>query len=199
MKTVSLQIVLRVTSLVGLAVCIFLAVWGFRNGIFTSGQRLEEAAAGFGIMAPVLFVLFQAVQVVIPVLPGGVSCLAGVLLFGAVKGFLYNYIGICIGSILAFSLAKSCGRPLLPKLFGQKLIQKYDSWTGDHKRFDRLFALAIFLPVAPDDFLCYLAGTTMMTWRRFIAVILLGKPLAILMYSLLLHTAWSRLVFFAGG
>lgn len=198
MKTVSLQNILRVTSLMGLAGCILFAVWGFRNGIFTSGQRLEETAAGFGVMAPVLFVLFQAVQVVIPVLPGGVSCLAGVLLFGAVKGFLYNYIGICIGSILAFSLAKSCGRPLLPKLFGQKLIQKYDSWTGDHKRFDRLFALAIFLPVAPDDFLCYLAGTTMMTWRKFIAVILLGKPLAILMYSLLLNTAWSRLALLAG-
>lgn len=198
MKKNSSQAVIRFISLTGLAASVLLAVWGIKNGVFTSQQMMEESVAGIGIMGPLLFILIQAVQVVIPILPGGVSCLAGVLLFGAVKGFLYNYIGICIGSILAFSLAKSCGRPLLPKLFGPKLIQKYESWTRDHKRFDRLFALAIFLPVAPDDFLCYLAGTTAMTWRRFILVILLGKPLAILLYSLLLNTAWSRLILLAG-
>lgn len=194
MKTVLSQTVLRVVSLAGLAGCIRLAVWGFRSGVFTSRQVMEDTVTGFGVMAPILFILLQVVQVVLPILPGGVSCLAGVLLFGPGKGFLYNYIGICIGSVLAFSLAKGCGRPLLPKLFGQKLLEKYDGWTEDKKRFERLFALAIFLPVAPDDFLCYLAGTTAMSWQKFVSVILLGKPFAILLYSLLLNTAWDRLL-----
>ena len=198
MKMMDTQRVLRVVSLMGVACCIILAAWGFKSGAFASRQVMEETVAGFGIWGAVLFILIQAVQVVVPILPGGVSCLAGVLLFGAVRGFLYNYIGICIGSILAFSFAKSCGRPLLFKLFGPKLLQKYDGWTEDKKRFDRLFVLAIFLPVAPDDFLCYLAGTTAMSWKLFIFTILLGKPFAILLYSLFLHTAWSRLLLRAG-
>lgn len=198
MKAIEVQKVLRLVSLMGIAVCVLLAVWGFRSGAFASRQIMEETVAGFGVLGAVLFVMLQAVQVVIPILPGGVSCLAGVLLFGAVKGFLYNYIGICIGSILAFSFAKSCGRPLLLKLFGQKLLKKYDGWTEDKKRFDKLFVLAIFLPVAPDDFLCYLAGTTAMSWKLFVATILLGKPFAILLYSLFLHTAWSRLLLGVG-
>lgn len=195
MKTMTMRNFCRLTSLLGIAGCVFLAVWGVRSGIFASRQALEETVAAFGVLGALLFVLLQAVQVVVPILPGGVSCLAGVLLFGAVKGFWYNYIGICIGSMLAFSFAKSCGRPLLLKLFGENLFKKYDGWTADHKRFGRLFALAIFLPVAPDDFLCYLAGTTDMSWRRFAGTILLGKPFAILLYSLLLHTAWSRFFF----
>lgn len=198
MKITLSRTVMRLLSLAGLAACVFLAAWGLKTGAFTSQKVMEETVSGFGMMGPVLFVLLKVVQVVLPILPGGVSCLVGVLLFGAVKGFLYNYIGICIGSILAFFLAKSYGRPILPKLFGEKLLKKYDGWTGDHKRFDKLFALAIFLPVAPDDFLCYLAGTTVMSWKKFVSIILMGKPFAILLYSLLLNTAWNHFLFGAG-
>ena len=61
----------------------------------------------------------------------------------------------------------------------RKQLDKYDDWTTDASRYQRLFALAIFSPVAPDDFLCYLAGTTTMSWKSFTTIILLGKPFAI--------------------
>ena len=67
----------------------------------------------------------------------------------------------------AFGISRVMGRPVLYKMFSEKLIQKYDSWTQKDSRFLKLFALAIFFPVAPDDFLCYLAGTTKMTWKQF--------------------------------
>ena len=37
---------------------------------------------------------------------------------------------------------------------------------------------------APDDLLCYIAGLTKMTLKKFTAIILLGKPGSILLYSL---------------
>jgi uncharacterized membrane protein YdjX (TVP38/TMEM64 family) len=132
--------------------------------------------------------------VVVPVLPGSLGCLAGVLMYGAGKGFLCNYIGICLGSLAAFGIAKVCGRPLIERMFSQKLIEKYDHWTAEGSPFTRLFALAIFLPVAPDDFLCYLAGTTKMSWKVFTAIILLGKPAAIAMYSLGLSVVWEQVL-----
>ena len=103
-------------------------------------------------------------------------------------------MGICLGSLLAFGVARNCGKPLLSLLFSEKTIQKYSRWTEERDRFARLFALAIFLPVAPDDFLCYLAGTTEMTWRRYTAIILLGKPFAIALYSLGLTVVWDHLI-----
>lgn len=181
-------------SLIGLLLCIGVAVWGLQQGVFSSQQALERIVSQHSALSAVLFILLQIVQVVIPILPGGISCLAGVIIFGALKGFLYNYIGICMGSMLAFAISKNCGHPLLCKLFSQKQLDRYDGWATDRSRFERLFALAIFFPVAPDDFLCYLAGTTTMSWKKFTIIILLGKPFAIALYSLLLNTAWKQLL-----
>ena len=186
--------VLRAVSMAGFAVCVLLALWGWQTGVLTSQERLEALVKSCGAAGAVLFTVFQAVQVVVPILPGGLGCLAGVLLFGPVMGFVYNYVGICIGSLMAFAVARSCGKPLLGLLFSQRTIDRYSRWAEEKDRFARLFALAIFLPVAPDDFLCYLAGTTGMSWRRYTAIILLGKPFAIALYSLGLTALWQLLV-----
>ena len=118
------------------------------------------------------------------ILPGGLGCLAGVILFGVWKGFWYNYIGICAGSMAAFAIARACGRPLLESIFPAKMIEKYDRWMGSGSRFAKWFAFLIFIPVAPDDYLCFLAGTTRIGWRLYAAIILLCKPASIALYSL---------------
>ena len=179
---------INVFTLLGLIACGVFIVYGFQRQIFTSQDALRSFVGGFGAFGAVVFVLVQAVQVVVPILPGGLGCLAGVLLFGPWLGFVYNYVGICLGSIAAFLLAKLYGRPILSVLFRQETIEKYEGWTNRH--FARWFALAIFFPVAPDDFLCWLAGTTKMTLGRFSAIILLGKPASIALYSLGLSTAF---------
>ncbi|MBS5657681.1 MAG: TVP38/TMEM64 family protein [Oscillibacter sp.] len=188
------RMTLQVLSLAGLVACVILALWGWRTGVLTSQEQMQALVHSCGAVGIVLFILFQAVQVVVPVLPGGIGCLAGVLIFGPVWGFVYNYVGICIGSLAAFAVARNCGKPLLTMLFSEKTIAKYSRWAEERNRFARLFALAIFLPVAPDDFLCYLAGTTEMSWRQYTAIILLGKPFAIALYSLGLTVVWQHLV-----
>ena len=190
MKASSVRSLMKVVSAVGLLGCFALAVWGWKAGILTSQQAMQDFVSRAGTAGILLFVAFQMVQVVIPVLPGGLSCLAGVLLFGPALGFLTNYIGICIGSMLAFAVAKTFGRALILKLFSQSTVQKYEHWTDQGSPFGKLFALAIFLPVAPDDFLCYLAGTTTMKWSQFSLTIWLCKPFAIAMYSLGLRAVW---------
>lgn len=180
-------------TLLGLALCTVFLVVLWKGGYFSTAGKIEESMQKLGVMAPLAFTLLQAVQVVIPILPGGIGCLAGVLLFGAWKGFWLNYTGICIGSVAAFLLARKFGMPLIRDLFSEKLVEKYQNWTSANQRFTKLFAIAIFLPVAPDDFLCFLAGTTKMRLSVFILIILLGKPAAIALYSLGLQTIFSRL------
>jgi len=190
---------LKLLSAGGFLLSAVLCIYGWRTGILTSQEKMQSFIAGYGLAGAVIFTLFQAVQVVIPVIPGGLSCLGGVLLFGAWDGFLCNYIGICIGSLSAFLIAKSYGKPILKCFFSEKLIQKYEAWTSERERFARLFAIAIFLPIAPDDFLCYLAGTTEMTLPHFAAIILLGKPFAIALYSMGLMAVFTHLPSLIGG
>lgn len=181
-------------ALISTILLVFAAVYGWQAGIFTSQEAMESFIMRFGMAGGIVFILIQIIQVVVPIIPGGVSCLVGVLLFGAWKGFLYNYIGICIGSAAAFFIARKYGRALLHAMFDEKLLRKYEGWTQKNNRFTKLFALAIFFPVAPDDFLCYLAGTTKMRAEVFLAVILLGKPLSIAAYSMGLNVIFRFLI-----
>lgn len=182
----------RLTTVLGLLFCGLFVFYGLRRGLFTSQEALRTFIKGFGIWGGAAFVLFQAVQVVVPILPGGLGCLAGVLLFGPWWGFAWNYTGICLGSLAAFLLARIYGRSVLDLLFRRETIEKYELWTERH--FARWFAAAIFFPVAPDDFLCWLAGTTRMSLKQFSAIILLGKPASIALYSLGLTVAFQKLV-----
>ncbi|MBF6978575.1 TVP38/TMEM64 family protein [Tuanshanicoccus lijuaniae] len=180
--------IFHIISLVGIIGCGFLAIWCYQSGLLTSVDTLHQTVHQFGLLGILLFIAIQIIQVVIPVIPGGISTVAGVVIFGAVEGFWWNYIGICVGSMIAFGIAKYYGRPLLHQLFSQQTIKKYDAWVTKDRRFTRCFALAIFFPVAPDDFLCYLAGTTAMDWKTFSLIIWLGKPLSIAAYSIGLKT-----------
>ena len=184
----------QAVSLAGLGVCLWLGVWMWRAGLLSSRAALHHFVSGFGAAAALVFIVFQAVQVVVPILPGGLGCLAGVVLFGPWYGFLYNYLGICAGSLAAFAIARNCGRPLLYRMFPQKLIDRYDRWTGEKDRFARWFAFLIFIPVAPDDYLCFLAGTTELSWKRYKEIILLCKPFSIALYSMGLTVLFQQVL-----
>lgn len=171
-------------SLAAIAGGILFAVYGYYTGIFESRNTLVAFFGGLGIWAPILFVFLQALQVIIPVLPGFVTCIAGAIVFGPVAGFFYSYIGVCIGSAMAFYLARKHGTSLVKKLISEKTYDKYIGWLERGKKFDVFFLLAIFLPAAPDDILCFIAGLTKMNWQKFTLIILAGKPFVIALYSL---------------
>ncbi|HWT73725.1 MAG TPA: TVP38/TMEM64 family protein, partial [Mobilitalea sp.] len=163
-------------------------IYGYKNGLFSSIDSFRSFFEGFGIWTALVFVLIQLIQVVIPIIPGAIGCVAGVIIFGPWYGLLYNYIGICVGSTLAFLLSRRYGTLFVRGMIGTKSYDKYINWINRGKKFDIMFALAIFFPVAPDDLLCYIAGLTKMELKRFIAIILLGKPLSIALYSIGLTT-----------
>lgn len=157
---------------------------GYLDGHFRSIESLRAYIGGFGLFAPLVLVLIQAIQVVLPVLPGFLGCIVGAGMFGAMGGFWCNYIGISAGSIIAFLLARYFGVGLVRYMIP---LEKYDSfvaWMNRRRSYTAVLFLAILLPLAPDDFLCYFSGLTGMSTRRFTWIILLGKPWCILGYSL---------------
>lgn len=172
----------KVLSIVSFLASVGICVWAWLAGSLKDVDGLRAAIGGLGWWTVALFIIIQAAQVVVPILPGGIGLLAGVILFGPVLGSVWNYIGICAGSIIAFGIARSHGPELLERRFSPKLLTRYRKWT-DSPRFTTFLAIAIAAPVAPDDFLCYWAGTTKMRWRTFIIIILTCKPWAILAYS----------------
>lgn len=157
---------------------------GYIDGEFRSIESLQAYISKFGSFGIIFLTLFQAVQVVIPILPGFLGCAVGTVLFGPVIGFCCNYIGISAGSIIAFLLARKYGLSLLEDIFSKEKYSKWTNWASKSKSYTIFLFLAMILPLFPDDYLCYLTGLSKMTARRFIWIIVLGKPWCILAYSL---------------
>lgn len=190
-NTKQFQIFVNVVTILGLIATVAVCVWGWRSGLFSSKETMEAFVRGLGVAGPVVFVVIQIVQVVVPIIPGGISLAAGVILFGPFYGFIYNYVGIVIGSAINFFLARYYGRPFIKCFVSEKTYNKYIGWLDRGTAFEKLFALAIFFPMAPDDFLCMVAGLSKMTFKKFMAIITLGKPASIFAYSFALLVAGS--------
>lgn len=179
-----ISIITAITTTATILIAGIFIIYGLKNGIFESQQSLEAFIGKAGIFGPLIFIFIQAIQVVIPILPGFVTCIAGAVVFGPLEGFIYSYTGMCIGSMMAFYISRKYGTAFVKKLVKPQTYDKYILWLEKGKKFDILFLLAIFLPAAPDDVLCFIAGLTRMTWKKFTVIILLGKPFVIALYSL---------------
>lgn len=176
----------RVAKAAGLAFCILILIFlikSYFDGYFHSVSTFKGYIQGFGFFAPAVLFTVQLFQVVIPLLPGFLGCIVGAVLFGPVGGFWINYLGISAGSIIAFFIARRFGSHVVQGLIGEANYHKYLDWT-QKKSFLSIFALAILLPLAPDDILCFLAGLTPMSSRKYIFIILIMKPWCILFYSI---------------
>ena len=107
------------------------------------------------------------------------------MMFGAAGGFWCNYIGISAGSIIAFWLARKYGSVLVSRMFPGEKYEKWAKWAAGSRFYTVVLFLGMVLPLFPDDYFCYFTGLTKMSARKFVAIILLGKPWCILAYCIM--------------
>lgn len=131
----------------------------------------REWAAGFGVWAPILLVAVQAATVVVVPVPAGPVTLADVALFGAWPGFAMGMAGTVAGSVAAFLLGRSYGRPLVRRLGGRKAASRR---VGGSDGMWLLPVLTLPVPLG-GDIACFVAGLSTMRLRRFALLATLGR------------------------
>ena len=179
----ALKKIMTIITIIVTILLVAFIIYALKMNLLNDSDLLLERIKSYGLIAPLIFLLIQIVQVVFPVIPGGASCLVGVLAFGPIEGFIYNYVGLTLGSIVSFFLSRNFGLPLINKLFKKETVDKYLGYVRT-KKFEKIFFLGIFLPGTPDDLLCYIAGISGLTFFRFLFIILIGKPFTLIFYSL---------------
>lgn len=147
----------------------------------TSIEALRDYISEFGNMAVFLFILFSFLQVIILPVPGSVTVAAGVALFGPLKCSIFSFIGITLGSIVAFTIGRVVGEKAVRWIVGEETLKK---WLQKLKGKDYLILSIMFLlPLFPDDVLCFVAGLSSMTWTYFIVMIVITRVTSILATS----------------
>ena len=148
----------------------------------TSREALRRVLEEHRAVAPLIFILIEAAQVVAAPIPGEVTGFLGGYFFGALKGFIYSEIGLILGSIIAFGLGHWLGRPFVRRLIKP---ETYDRFAFLTETRGVLVAFVLFLiPGFPKDSLSYLLGVSPMRFLPFLLVCALGRMPGIYLLSL---------------
>ena len=65
----------------------------------------------------------------------------------------------------------------------EETFDKYESKIDDTRGFEIFFILGMLSPISPADAMVMITGLTSMSYRKFITIILICKPLSIISYS----------------
>ncbi|WEV60347.1 TVP38/TMEM64 family protein [Streptococcaceae bacterium ESL0729] len=177
------QHLVKVISILAILGSLVLGYYLYRLGIFNDDNIIKSTAAEHPFLGALLIIGLQIIQVVVSFLPSGILCASAVLIYGPIQGFLYNYLGIVIGSIILFYLGREFGKPFVQTFVPDKTYNKYLSKVDQGRKFDWFFFWAIFAPLAPDDVLVLVASQTRMSYKFFIRSILIGKIFGVGIYS----------------
>lgn len=191
-RTLTHKQTIQILTAFGIALSLlFLAYFQQHPNFFAVGGTFQAYLVKLGILAPCLFILIQIVQVVYPVIPGGLTCVLGHVVFGPFLGFIYNTVGIFIGSLISFMLARKYGAQFAKIFVSDDTYNKYIPCLDKGKYFERFLAAAFILPGFPDDFLCMVAGLGKMSLRKFTAIFLLAKPATLYIYTVLTYQGFQ--------
>ena len=140
---------------------------------YTRRRRLARFLRSLGAYSSAVFILLQALQVVISPIPGELTGVVGGYVYGANFGFLFSTVGLTLGSWLAFELATIFGRPLVEKFIAKNVLEKFHFLTTNTGVI--VSFLLFLIPGFPKDYLCYILGLTGMNLGTFLIVSTFGR------------------------
>ena len=149
---------------------------------FSNANQLGEYLASFGAWGAVVFVLFQALQVVIAPIPGEVTQFAGGFIYGTIPGTFFSMIGILFGSAIVFGLGRWIGLPLLKVMMPERTFQKF-GFLLNHPKTELVILILFLIPGSPKDILTYIAGLTPVKPLRFVVTAMVARFPGILLSS----------------
>lgn len=139
----------------------------------TDPVALRTYVQSFGVLAPVVFILLQAAQVVFAPIPGQLLGFAAGYLFGSLAGTAYSLTGAAIGSFAAFMLSRRYGRPYVESVVYGPTLDRFDEVCRE-RGLVALFVIFL-VPGLPDDVLCLAAGLTELDIEKMVVVSVVGR------------------------
>jgi uncharacterized membrane protein YdjX (TVP38/TMEM64 family) len=141
--------------------------------LYQDKRLLKQTLKEWGLLAPVFFIVLQAMQVVVSPIPGEATGFLGGYLFGVWGGFIYSTIGLTLGSVFAFAIGRWLGAH-----FVRNLVSK-ENWERMGFIVEAEGAILCFIiyliPGLPKDIVCYLFGISPMPLWVFALVSGLGR------------------------
>jgi uncharacterized membrane protein YdjX (TVP38/TMEM64 family) len=148
-------------------------VYRFVVRLYQDKHFLKRTLRDWGMLAPLLFIVLQAMQVVLSPIPGEATGFLGGFLFGEWLGFLYSSIGLTAGSVVAFMIGRWLGAHFVRNLVSKETWNKLGFIVEAEGSI--LCFIVYLIPGLPKDIVCYLFGISPMPLWVFAVVSGLGR------------------------
>lgn len=150
----------------------------------------------YQVWGPVILSLILGAQVFLAFIPGHAFIVAGGYVYGFVVGVLITQVSTVIASQLAYLLARKAGRPFVNRMAPAAVIDKWN--TLAEKQGGLFFFFSFILPIFPNDLMCFIAGLSSISPKRFFLANFLGRlPCAIFITLIGSHGFEMPLYFWA--
>jgi uncharacterized membrane protein YdjX (TVP38/TMEM64 family) len=141
--------------------------------LYTDPAHFRNALRRWGVLAPLVFIGIQALQVLIAPIPGELTGFLGGLVFGQWWGLLYSMIGLTAGSLFAFGIGRWLGMAFVQR-FVTPAVWARLGFVVEAEGTVLCFLLYL-IPGLPKDILCYLFGLSPMPFWVFATASTLGR------------------------
>ncbi len=135
--------------------------------VFINPDELKNLILSFGSYSIIAFIVLQMIQVIIFFIPGEVVQVAGGYIFGPIIGGIASAVGIILGSIVAYFIAKLFGKKYINRLIEKNNLTKMQKILDAGSNNIVIFII-YFIPGIPKDILVYVAGISNVTLADFI-------------------------------
>ena len=136
-----------------------------------------------GIWGILIFGVFNFLQVIFAVIPGGPFELAAGYIFGVVPGTLLCDITMTISSVVVFLLVRKFGIHFVELFISRRQIENME-FLKDNQKVQSVLFFIFLLPGTPKDVVTYLAGLTNLSLKSWIFICCVGRFPAILLTAL---------------
>lgn len=135
---------------------------------------MKEIVLSYGNFSILVFIFMQILQVVVFFIPGELIQVAGGYIFGAFWGGVISLIGITLGGIMVYFIAKGYGKPLVEKLMLKKEVKFFKKILDVGSKRTVVFMFYL-IPGIPKDALSYICGVSNISFKDFFIYTTLGR------------------------
>jgi len=147
--------------------------WRYLLHLYQDKHFLRETVKSWGWLGPLVFIVIQALQVILSPIPGEATGLAGGFLFGVSLGFFYSTIGLTLGTLACFGIGRWLGRPFVRRFVADHYWERMGFIIEAEGAI--LCFILYLIPGFPKDILSYLFGLSPMPFWVFALVSTLGR------------------------
>lgn len=139
-----------------------------------SQDDFRDYVRSFGVLAPLVMLTLQILQVFIALIPGEIVESAAGFVLGPWLGTAVCYLGICIASTLIFTLTRRYGVKWVEVFVSREKINELRFLNTEQKRNNLIFLL-FFIPGTPKDLLTYFVGLTDIRLQTFLLLSMVAR------------------------